>query len=353
MKTFFDEYKESLEAYTEMSRAIGARNDYVQGGGGNTSAKLNARLMAIKASGYCLSDISPDAAYAVLDYAALRAFYRDNTPDGFENVEAAGAERTKAAIQSVEGMPSLRPSVEAGFHAILDRFVIHSHSVYANLCTCSREMQQIAAQAFSDADYAYGTVPYTDPGSKLAFIIQGELERVLKAEGKRPSVILMQNHGIIVHGEDAGECVRLHADANKRLAGVFGLRGDDFPQPAVSEQADGVFASATPYLQAHLKGGAYPDEALISAPLYPDQLVFLGDALGNTACICRGNGTVQYRMSRSHAQVIEETLTAIVFITETIRQNGYTLSVLGENEKSVIANWESEKYRKQLAKDRA
>lgn len=47
----------------------------MQGGGGNTSVKLDDTLMAIKASGFCLKDIEIDKAYAVLDYAALRRFY--------------------------------------------------------------------------------------------------------------------------------------------------------------------------------------------------------------------------------------------------------------------------------------
>ena len=42
-----------------MSVKLGARCDYVQGGGGILSVKLEGGRMAIKASGYCLSDITP------------------------------------------------------------------------------------------------------------------------------------------------------------------------------------------------------------------------------------------------------------------------------------------------------
>lgn len=85
--------------------------------------------MAIKASGYKLADITPYAAYAVLDYRALWEFYRTHEVSDFADVEKDGSEYTKKLILAVEGLPSLRPSVEAGFHSILDRFVIHSHSV--------------------------------------------------------------------------------------------------------------------------------------------------------------------------------------------------------------------------------
>ena len=65
-----------LERFAAMSAAAGARSDYVQGGGGNTSVKLPGGLMAIKASGYCLSDVTAEGGYAVLDGAALRLYQR-------------------------------------------------------------------------------------------------------------------------------------------------------------------------------------------------------------------------------------------------------------------------------------
>ena len=74
MANFFDMHRERLEAFARVSGTVGARADYVQGGGGNTSVKLEGGLMAIKASGYCLKDIEVDKAYAVLDCTALREF---------------------------------------------------------------------------------------------------------------------------------------------------------------------------------------------------------------------------------------------------------------------------------------
>ena len=77
---FFEEHAKLLSDFARVSQAAGARADYVQGGGGNTSVKLPGGLMAIKASGFCLSDIRPDKAYAVLDGADLRNFYLTTEP---------------------------------------------------------------------------------------------------------------------------------------------------------------------------------------------------------------------------------------------------------------------------------
>jgi len=111
---------ERLSEYVRMSVSAGSRPDYVQGGGGNTSCKLDDRQMAIKASGFRLDQIRADQAYAVLDYRQLRDFYSQNDPSVMTDVEQTGSAQAKAAIINIDGLPQLRPSVEAGFHSLLD-----------------------------------------------------------------------------------------------------------------------------------------------------------------------------------------------------------------------------------------
>ena len=214
--SFFSENQQALKDFVRMSQAVGARADYVQGGGGNTSVKFPDGKMAIKASGFKLSDIQESEAYAVLDAAALREFYNAHEASEFEDVEKAGSERAKELIVAVEGLKALRPSVEAGFHSILDTFVAHSHSVYANLAACSANAREIVAEIAKDTPYAIGFVPYTNPGAKLTFSIRDEIRAVERATGKKPSVIFMQNHGVIATHADADECVRIHDDINAR-----------------------------------------------------------------------------------------------------------------------------------------
>ncbi len=357
MGNFFKDNAGALENFTRVSTAVGARADYVQGGGGNTSAKLEGGLMAIKASGYCLKDIRPDRAYAVLDYEALRRFYNGADPADFEDVEKAGSDQAKQNTRVIEGLPSLRPSVEAGFHAILDTYVAHSHSVYANLCTCSKELPEIAKKALAGADYAWGWVPYVDPGARLTFSIRDELKRVEAETGRRPAAIFMQNHGLIAHADDPDACVRIHTDVNDRIARAFGLENGCFPKVSVRDLGGGLCEAVCPDLTEALKSGAFTEKFLLESPLYPDQLVFLtgsfafgeGAPEAGMAVANPVTGAVTFNMPAAKAQVIAETLCAIVFIVNNIGKNGYTLSTLGEKAKHFIANWESEKYRKSLA----
>ena len=349
--------QQRIAGLVKLSCLAGSRADYVQGGGGNTSVKLTDGTMAIKASGFCLKDICMDNGYALLNGAALRDFYRTHNPEDFADCEAAGAACTKENGKVMEGIPQLRPSVEAGFHSVLKTYVLHTHSVYANLAACAVGGREIAEKAFDGAPYSWGWVDYQNPGAKLAFAIRDEMDRVEKETGKVPAVILMQNHGIIVHDDDAMTTLAIHSDANVRLAAQFGLAENAFPAVSVKELAGGVYVATTPYLQAHLKNCAFTQDQLLSEPLYPDQMVFLvgtyfqnqdtieaGQAVSNTQ-----NGELVMRMGAGKALTLAETMTAIFFIMENIQKAGYQVSTMNDAAREFIANWESEKYRKAMS----
>ena len=345
MNEFSKQYASALSDFSRLSRDVGARRDFVQGGGGNTSVKLDDRLMAVKASGFCLGDVLPDQAYAVMDYAALRTFYRGNEERDFEDPEKAGSELAKASTIAVEGMAALRPSVEAGFHSLLGKFVIHSHSVYTNFACCAVEMQQILEDALKDADFAWGVVPYIDPGARLSFAIRAEMDRVKQASGSVPTVLFMQNHGLIVHAETADAALALHEAVNARFAAFFGVAADAFATMDLEA-----------YIAKRLVARTYEGSFFLETPLYPDQMVFFigtlafggGEAKTGEILLDLAKGTIRSGAGETQTRVVTETLAAVLFIQEQIEKKGYTLSTMGEKAKQFIANWESEKYRKSL-----
>ena len=349
MSDFFAVHRPALEGFSRMSRAVGARPDYVQGGGGNTSVKLEGGLMAIKASGFRLADVAPQGGYAVLDGEGLRDFYLDHEPEEFGDVEAAGAQQARDRILAVEGLDSLRPSVEAGFHSLLGTYVIHSHSVYANLAACCAQPETVTAAALEGAPWAWALIPYVDPGARLTFAVRDALARVGEREGRRPAVLLMRSHGLIVHADSAEECLALHGEANGRFQRYFGVNPEDYPRPEIAAGADGTFRCAAPWLSERLRGDAHPDEALLGQPMYPDQMVFFQGTLGSAALIDRGTGEVLCRTTEQAARALAETLCAVVFIRETLRPRGLAPVSRGESARAFIQGWESEKYRKSLA----
>lgn len=380
--SFSRQYAERLGNFVRMSKAAGSRSDYVQGGGGNTSCKVDDRLMAIKASGYRLDQIAADQAYAVLDYSSLRQFYGSTDPAGLDDIEGAGSARAKEATRTLEGLPVLRPSVEAGFHSLLDTYVLHTHAVYANLATCSAEGRDVAASALAGLTAGHVFVPYINPGAQLTFAVLQAIEEKKKETGAAPSLLFMKNHGFIVTGDDADECLALHDQVNERLAAAYGVSAADWPAIAVKAvsgtgpapgqegQTEQFWQSDTPWLHAQLTEQAWNLDDLTKEALFPDQLVYLGgkvavsergslaealqkEAAGNndrpgTCTLFRQTGEVLYRCGRNEAQTIEETLCAVLFVSGTIRKAGRTVVTMSEAGRQFISNWESEHYRSQI-----
>ena len=357
MSAFLQDYLTSLRSFADLSGRIGARPDYVQGGGGNTSVKLDGGFMAVKASGFRLSDVQSDRAYAVLDYEILRRFYLETDPATLPDIEKAGSEQAKACVQAIDGLEPLRPSVEAGFHSLLDRYVAHSHAVWANFAACSAECGEIVREAMEDAGYTVGIVPYVDPGARLTFAVRDELRRVEAKCGQRPGVLFLQNHGIIAHHDDPEECLRLHEDACRRVAAAFHMDIDSFPSLALREAPDGMLEADCPFLSERIATGAYDEDFFLKQPLYPDQMVFLAGAFAfgtgipeEGHCLADpSTGRIRFRMPESHARVILETLVAVVFVADAVRRAGRTLIPMGAAAQSFIAGWESEKYRRTLS----
>ena len=365
---FITRNQDRLDDYARMSRPAGSRSDYVQGGGGNTSVKFDSQQMAIKASGYRLDQIAPDQAYAVLAYAAIRNFYENTDPASLTDVEAAGSAQAKAATLIIDGLPVLRPSVEAGFHSLLDTFVLHTHPIYANLVTCSAEGAAVASQALAGTGAGFAFVPYINPGAQLTFAIGQARRQAIQADGTLPPIIFMQNHGLIITGPDADTCLSLHDQVNDRIAAAFGVSSADWPDPALEETTVSQgFSSATPWLRSRLQGSDWQLQDFTTKALYPDQLVFLNGQVGvaetgslaealatgrsftDKCTIFMKTGEIYYQCARAEAQTIEETLCAILFITQTIRRANRTVITMNEAGKDFISNWESEKYRKSIA----
>lgn len=363
-----DQQKSGLERFLEMSRLAGQRSDYVQGGGGNTSVKLDDRLMAIKASGYRLNQMRPDDAYAVLDYQAIRQFFTQHQPDELADVEASGSAFVRQTVQDVRGLPRLRPSVEAGFHAVLDRYVLHTHAVYANLAACSVQGQQIAEKVLADHPAGFVWIPYLDPGSRLTFAINRAITETEARTGHRPQILLMQNHGLIITADDAERCTQLHEDVNQRLAAAFGTQADVWPDVRVCPGRYGdetCFYSDTQWLRERLASGDWTLEQLTEQALYPDQLVYLAGPLAvmkatrdeadaaevsltAAATILSVDGSICYRCGQVEAETIEQTLTAVLFIEQIIQTAGYSVQTMDEAGQAFIRGWESETYRKTL-----
>ena len=229
---------------------------------------------------------------------------------------------------------------------------------YRKADTAEKKLRALIAQGEAELGYfdtVFDELARASLESELN-AIRDELARVEKETGKRPAVIFMQNHGLIAHSDDADECLRIHSDCNARIAAAFGVKDGDFPAVSVREIEGGLVEAVSPLLSDCLKSGEYTEKFLLESPLYPDQLVFLTGSFAFGANPAEGMcaadpamGRVVFNMPAAKAQIIAETLTCVVYIAETLKRSGHTLSTMDEAARAFIANWESEKYRKSLA----
>lgn len=359
---FKKNYAKELADFEKMSQAAGARSDFVQGGGGNTSVKLDDELMAIKASGYRLGQVKTDDGYAVIDYGNVKSWYYGTDPATLEDVEGSGSSVTKENIRTPEGMDFKRPSVEVGFHSILKKFVLHTHPVFANFVTCSDCGTDLVDEALAGMDYSYAMIPAINPGAGLTFAFRDALAEVEKKTGKKPQILFMMNHGLVATDDDPDVCAKIHDEVNERIAKAFGVEESSWPEPAIRPCPCGApdkWISNTPYLAEKIKSGFFNIDILVKDALYPDQLVFLKDSVeirktdDGTPCtmactIFEDTGKVVYHGKESASLTIEQTLVAIAYIYENVKKAGFNIVPMTEAGKSFIANWESEKYRKSL-----
>ena len=350
-------FEQGLQELEIISKSVGNRIEYVQGGGGNTSVKLNNTQMAVKASGYKLNQITSTQGYVVVDYKNIKDYYEKVDINQDMDFEKESVEIAKKNIVELEGLKVLRPSVEAGFHSIMKRFVIHTHPVYTNIICCSREGQSLVNKIFKDRDYAYLWIPYINPGFCLTLKIKEGIEKCIKDNGIFPEVIFMENHGLIITADSYQRAMALHEEINSLARQYLSLE-EDYPTIELEMLEENLFLSKTGYLADFFsKNSDSVDIKFFEKyTLYPDQLVYLNGSLSidgpeNKLNLNTKTGQLLYKTNYSEASTIEETLLGYIFVLDSVMKCGLEIKSMSEREIDFIKNWESEAYRKSLVRD--
>lgn len=284
-----------FERLAYISRQLGRNVAYVQGGGGNTSIKVDSERMWVKASGTELAAVRTDNGFVAVDYVRIR-----------QGLAACATEAdytglVKASVLEHDPGQPARPSIEAGFHALLSpATVLHSHSVLANLLTCAREGEDLCRTLLPDAIW----VPYASPGLPVTVSVKDRLASV--GNEQQTMVLMLQNHGLVVAAETPDAAWHLHANVNATI-----LRHFDLAEPTLNG-APFFVADA-----AHL--------------LFPDQAVYLG-----------------YESLRQ-SKVGEETQQAYNFLRSIMNARHLTPNFLPSGEADFLLNMEAEKYRQKVS----
>ena len=283
----------AIKKLKDISLKIGKYVNNVQGGGGNTSVKLNFEEMFIKASGYTLVDVDQKESYCSLELPQLKDFLNtcsDISDDDFsEKIQSFSRNTSK-----------FRPSMESGLHALIPyTYVIHSHSIFANILNCSTEGLKIAKSLFPELLW----LNYSNPGKELTLSLRDHL-KVLKS---KPQIIFLQNHGLIICSDDSHQAVELHEWVNETIISHFNV-------PRNMDQ----ILSENDILDFQKK------------TLFPDQTVFTFD---------------DFKVTTS-AQ--KENLLAFKYIWSQILRLGLTPLLINKTKKEQIHSMKAEKFRQKI-----
>lgn len=189
----------------QLTRRLGdPRADQVILAEGNTSKLLLDGTIAVKASGASLAGVTRSD-FVLVDPRRLMELVGSASCTQ-EDVSAA------LLVASPPESERRRASIEAIIHAAVQsihpaRFIAHTHptDVVALLSSPHAEAAFVHP-AYSDEAVVVGEalfVPYAQPGLELGRIFFTTLQRYWDRLGRLPSLVLLQNHGIVAISDTA------------------------------------------------------------------------------------------------------------------------------------------------------
>jgi ribulose-5-phosphate 4-epimerase/fuculose-1-phosphate aldolase len=333
----------------ELTKTFLNRSDLIQGPGGNTSVKNSDGEMFIKASGFRFDEMTIEKGISAVNYLNIRNYF--NTVKPIDKVKEE-AEMLKTVSQNIliddNGEVFPRPSMETGFHAVLEQYVVHTHSVWTNLINCRSYKSNLInklSQQFNITE-----IPFVSPGFGLSYLVTDALKQSELAGKNRPDIFLLHNHGVIAHSNSINHCVKLLLDLDKAIMDILGIQ-QSYPSTEIVG-IDGEWIPKSDYVnQLLLKYKS--DAEFFEQVLFPDQTVFFKDQIlfnqsENTRKISINNFNVVYHCEHRDAKAIHETMTAYLFIFDFLHSNSAEIDFIGKSEIDYINNMDMEKHRKSI-----
>ncbi len=226
-----------LRAYT--SRLLGARDDLVLAGGGNTSVKLETtdvfgdvvRILWVKGSGHALKTITPAGFAPVRMDHLLRLSMLERLSD---------TEMMRQYRLALLDPDAPFPSVEAILHAILPaQWVDHTHADALETIMNTPSGDDRVRELYGKA-VVY--VPYVKPGFDLALACK----RCYMDQASETTVgMVLQHHGLFTWGDTARESYERMIDLVTRAEAYLEARGAWSLNTPALESSSNPMASAS------------------------------------------------------------------------------------------------------------
>lgn len=379
-----------LAELVRISNVVGGDETFVQGGGGNTSAKTpDGKSMYIKASGTALKDMNKSEGWRKVNIDHVLSILKDDSLAKLDTYTRETEVVNKLLLGCIDNLTiTARPSVEAHLHAILDPYVIHLHpsavGAYVNAKNGKAELQKL----FKDDKLPFLWVPYIDPGFMLAKKIARLVKDYQLQFRTKPQIIFLEKHGLFVSANTANTALSLArrtiARCDSKLKHPKAANVKPVPTQLIEDTAlcirkalfdtTGEYGAVTYFNNdtiASFMRDKNAGQMLAKGVLTPDELIYSnGSAMWVEKCdaekisakirslIQRGQktpiafivkGVGLFAVGKKKiAPTMRDIVTSSLFIrTNALKMGG--INCLNKRQQDFIDKWESEAFRKALA----
>ncbi|MDG0794539.1 class II aldolase/adducin family protein [Cohnella ginsengisoli] len=352
-----------LKQLIQMSKYAGERLDLIQAGGGNSSVKFEDGTMAIKASGFLLSDLSENRGYSIVNNQLVTSIMES------PQIVASEDKKSKESISNTLLKdtiltPDFRPSIETYLHALLAKYTLHTHPIAVNALTALPDWEERLLNIFGPDILL---VEYDTPGIELALRLKKRYEVYMQTHSIKPSIVFLQNHGLIASSDSFEDIQKITEEVTERLEHYLGTsfaryRNVNKVSKAVNRihGSDRIaYLSEDRIIQEML---ASPSPLLSHTPYFPDGLVFLGYKVVQTDWDELDHKIelyIQKYMEEPKAIVIEGSMYLIAANVRKAKEMEDVLKLhllaiqlspgivhtLPLDELKYLGNWEAEKFR--------
>lgn len=318
----------TLLGFASLSRSLSSPV-FAQGFGGNVSVKLDRRRMAIKASGFRLSQVNAKEGFCILDYQRIAGIYGRG--------KNSSERKSDALVRSSVLAGGSKPSIETAFHSFLGTYVAHLHPVHLNVINCQKDAGRLIAKLFGKRAVF---VNYAKPGHRLAALIRE------KARGRKNCIIFLQNHGVIISCPSKTGCRAKMLEIERVSLAYLRQRIRNFREFSYGKltRVKGGTANLSPSAVSYSS-----DSSNAGRFLFPDAVVFSSGIFSGSGKISAMHGKgIIYRMPRGKACAIDEIISAHMYLLEFSEKLGKP-RYLSRKDAAELISMESEKHRQKLA----
>jgi len=339
----------SIAELIELTSPFSNRSDLIQGPGGNTSYKSSDGKLFIKASGFRFDEMSLSKGVSAVNYLKIKDYFISVDPKDKEKEEAEMLQIiSQNILTDTDGQLFPKPSMETGFHAVLDQYVIHTHSVWTNFVNCRKDRSDIIMQL--SKTFSIAEIPFVSPGFGLSYLVTDALKQADKNGKKRPDIFLLHNHGVIAHSNTRSHCQQLLTDLDEAIRTLTQCN-TQYPDTKLLGE-DNQWWPADNFISKMLEKYNC-DAKFFEQVLFPDQTVFFKDQMDfnledSSRKIAINQFDIRYNCPQRDARAIHETMTAYLFIYDYLRSNGIEIDLINKNEIDYINNMDMEKHRKNI-----